>query len=291
MSCRRADRARRRSDARDRLADRARCRATRARSTRCARSSSAIVDQGSFFEIGKLLGPLGHHRFRAPRRLAGGADGGRPVCTTAAPGPRAPREKVMRFVDLAQTFHLPVVHLVDCPGFLIGPEAEKEGTIRYGMRAASAILPVDGAVVLGDRAQGLRRRRGAHQNSARYGMRYAWPSAEWGSLPIAGGLEAAYRARDRGRARPGGQARRDRAAHPQVRLADARRRALRHRGDHRSARHAPDPLRVRRPGRAAAHPRAKLVRGSSVKSVPPVGIRVRKGKFVRYRTVRAGGTG
>jgi acetyl-CoA carboxylase carboxyltransferase component len=25
-------------------------------------------------------------------------------------------------------------------------------------------------------------------------MRFAWPSAEWGSLPIAGGLEAAYRA-------------------------------------------------------------------------------------------------
>lgn len=66
-------------------------------------------------------------------------------------------EKVMRFVDLAQTFHLPLVHLVDCPGFLIGPEAEKEGTIRYGMR-------------------------------------FAWPSAEWGSLPIAGGLEAAYKA-------------------------------------------------------------------------------------------------
>ena len=25
-------------------------------------------------------------------------------------------------------------------------------------------------------------------------MRYAWPSGEWGSLPIAGGLEAAYKA-------------------------------------------------------------------------------------------------
>jgi acetyl-CoA carboxylase carboxyltransferase component len=25
-------------------------------------------------------------------------------------------------------------------------------------------------------------------------MRYAWPSGSWGSLPIAGGLEAAYRA-------------------------------------------------------------------------------------------------
>jgi acetyl-CoA carboxylase carboxyltransferase component len=33
-----------------------------------------------------------------------------------------------------------------------------------------------------------------HQNSSRYGMRFAWPSAEWGSLPIAGGLEAAYKA-------------------------------------------------------------------------------------------------
>ncbi len=34
----------------------------------------------------------------------------------------------------------------------------------------------------------------AHQNSGRYNLRYVWPSGEWGSLPIAGGLEAAYRA-------------------------------------------------------------------------------------------------
>ena len=30
--------------------------------------------------------------------------------------------KVERFVDLARTFHLPIVYLVDCPGFLIGPD-------------------------------------------------------------------------------------------------------------------------------------------------------------------------
>ena len=34
----------------------------------------------------------------------------------------------------------------------------------------------------------------AHQNSGRYNLRYVWPSGEWGSLPIAGGLEAAYKA-------------------------------------------------------------------------------------------------
>jgi acetyl-CoA carboxylase carboxyltransferase component len=33
-----------------------------------------------------------------------------------------------------------------------------------------------------------------HQNAARYCMRAAWPSGDWGSLPVEGGVEAAYRA-------------------------------------------------------------------------------------------------
>src|SRR3989454_11350705 len=48
-------------------------------------------------------------------------------------------QKVERFVDLAQTFHLPIVYLVDCPGFLIGKDAEETGTIKQGGRAMSAI--------------------------------------------------------------------------------------------------------------------------------------------------------
>jgi len=87
-----------------------------------------------------------------------------------------------------------MVHLVDVPGFLIGPDAEKEGTIRSGMRAASAILQsrIPWCSVIVRKLFGV---AGAlHQNSSRYGMRVAWPSAEWGSLPIAGGLEAAYKA-------------------------------------------------------------------------------------------------
>jgi acetyl-CoA carboxylase carboxyltransferase component len=34
----------------------------------------------------------------------------------------------------------------------------------------------------------------AHRNGARYAFRYAWPSGRWGSLPLEGGIEAAYRA-------------------------------------------------------------------------------------------------
>jgi len=39
-------------------------------------------------------------------------------------------EKMIRFVDLADTFHLPLIYLVDVPGYMIGPEAEKTGTLR-----------------------------------------------------------------------------------------------------------------------------------------------------------------
>ena len=48
-------------------------------------------------------------------------------------------EKVTRFVDLADTFHLPVVHFVDNPGFVIGTDAENAATIRHGARALAAV--------------------------------------------------------------------------------------------------------------------------------------------------------
>ena len=99
-----------------------------------------------------------------------------------------------RFVDLCDTFHLPVVNFVDNPGFLVGTEAEKRGTIRKGVRALTRRLPGDGALVLDHRPQGLRRGgRRPLEPHAIGSMRYAWPSGEWGSLPIEGGVEAAYK--------------------------------------------------------------------------------------------------
>ena len=154
---------------------------------------ASVVDRGSFFEMGRRWGRPVITGFA---RLAGwpvALMAGDPMHYGGAWTARA-SEKVTRFVDLAQTFHLPVVHLVDVPGFLIGPQAEQEGTIRYGMRAAAAILQakVPWCSVIVRKVFGV---AGAlHQNSSRYGMRMAWPSAEWGSLPIAGGLEAAYKA-------------------------------------------------------------------------------------------------
>lgn len=102
--------------------------------------------------------------------------------------------KAIRLVDMAQTFHLPVVHLVDIPGFLIGKEAEASGIMRYGTQALAAMRQstVPWCAIMVRKAFGMAAL--AQRNGSPAFMRYAWPSAQWGSLPIAGGVQAAYRA-------------------------------------------------------------------------------------------------
>lgn len=103
-------------------------------------------------------------------------------------------QKIVRHVDLAETFHLPVIYLADCPGFLVGKEAEETGTIRHGVRAMSAInqSTTPWCAIVVRNAFGVA--GGAHVPVGRYYTRYAWPSGFWGSLPFEGGIEAAYSA-------------------------------------------------------------------------------------------------
>jgi acetyl-CoA carboxylase carboxyltransferase component len=152
-----------------------------------------VVDRDSWLEIGRRWGRSAVTGFARldgwpvavlandPHHYAGGwtADASR---------------KVERFVDLADTFHLPVVHFVDNPGFLIGTEAEQAGTIRHGARALAAVYQasVPWCSVIVRKVYGVA--GAAHQNASRLSMRYAWPSGNWGSLPLEGGIEAAYRA-------------------------------------------------------------------------------------------------
>lgn len=151
-----------------------------------------VLDQGSFFEIGRFYGrPLvaGLARLNGcpvgvvandPQQQGGAVD---------APA----SEKLMRMVDLCDTFHLPVVNFVDNPGFLIGPGAERAGTARVGSRALVAVYQatVPWISILMRRVFGV---AGAgHGNAQALNLRYAWPSGDWGSLPIEGGVQAAYR--------------------------------------------------------------------------------------------------
>jgi acetyl-CoA carboxylase carboxyltransferase component len=153
-----------------------------------------VLDHGSFFEMGRYFGrPLvtGFARIDGvpvgimandPRFAAGSID--------ADAG-----EKMTRFVDLCDTFWLPVVNFVDNPGFLVGIEAEKRGTIRKGVRALTAVYQatVPWCSIIVRKVFGVA--GGGHSNFSRMSPRYAWPSGEWGSLPIEGGVEAAFKRR------------------------------------------------------------------------------------------------
>ena len=153
----------------------------------------AVVDAGSFFEIGRAWG-------RAVITGLARLDGW-PVAILASDPfiygggwSAEAAQKIVRFADLAQTFHLPVVHFVDVPGFLIGLQAEKAATIRHGARALAAIYQatVPWCSIIVRKAYGVA--GAAMSNAARVNMRYAWPSGDWGSLPLEGGIEVAYKA-------------------------------------------------------------------------------------------------
>src|SRR5680860_943250 len=95
-------------------------------------------------------------------------------------------QKMESFIELADTFHLPVVHLVDQPGFVIGTESEKQATIRHGTRALNAVYQakVPWCSVILRRAFGVG--GAAHTNASRVSFRAAWPSGDWGSASSSG---------------------------------------------------------------------------------------------------------
>src|SRR4051794_7026572 len=152
----------------------------------------AVVDRGSLFEVGARYG----------RSLITGLArlDGRPVGVLASDPMHYgggltgdASDKLARFVDTCDQFRLPVANFVDQPGFVIGTRAEKAATIRRGTRALVGVYQatVPWCSVLVRKVYGV---AGAgHGNHAALNQRYAWPSGDWGSLPIAGGLEAAYR--------------------------------------------------------------------------------------------------
>lgn len=152
-----------------------------------------VVDKGSFFEVARNFGKpiivgLARLEGRAVMVLASDSFhyGGSWTADAC--------QKVVRWVDFAETFHLPIVYLMDCPGFMIGLDAEKAATIRHGVRAMAAVnqTTVPWCTVILRNAFGVA--GVVHQPADRFSIRYAWPSAYWGSLPLEGGIEAAYRA-------------------------------------------------------------------------------------------------
>ena len=148
-----------------------------------------VLDRDTFFEMGEAYG---RSQITGLARLDGqpvgvwANDGRHLAGAMTANGAM----KARRFLELCQTFHLPILSFVDEPGFMIGSKAEREATIRHGTTAAltAAMTSVPWASVMVRRSFGVA--QVAHYGPDAYVL--AWPSAESGPLPVEGGVAVAY---------------------------------------------------------------------------------------------------
>jgi acetyl-CoA carboxylase carboxyltransferase component len=150
-----------------------------------------VVDAGSFFEIGHLWGRTA---IIGLARL-----GGRPVgilsnnaelLTGAIDA--AGSQKLTRHLKFCDVFNLPILQFVDAPGYAVGTVAERTGTMRWGVELTKAYytttVPIFSVIIrkcYGVAGGVLVDCRDPH-------TRVAWPSGEWGSLPLDGGIEVGH---------------------------------------------------------------------------------------------------
>jgi acetyl-CoA carboxylase carboxyltransferase component len=103
----------------------------------------------------------------------------------------AAADKAARFLQLCDAFGLPVVSLIDCPGYMVGPAAEAEALVRRASRmlVAGAALRVPLVAVVLRRGYGLGAQAMTGGSLHEPLLTVAWPGAHLGPM----GLEGAVR--------------------------------------------------------------------------------------------------
>lgn len=154
---------------------------------------SRIVDDGDFFEVHELFAPniiVGYARLNGkvvgvvanqPMHLAGALD----IDSS---------NKAARFIRFCDSFNIPVVTLVDTPGYMPGSDQEHSGIIRHGSKLlyayCEATVPKI-TLVIGKAYGGAYIAMGS--KNLRTDVNYAWPTARCAVL----GGEAAVKIMNR----------------------------------------------------------------------------------------------
>ena len=104
-------------------------------------------------------------------------------------------DKGARFLQLCDAFDLPVVSIMDCPGIMVGPDAEREALVRHCARmfntGANLQVPIFGVIIR--KAYGLGVQAMCGGSSMAPMMVVAWPTAEFAGMNIEGSVKLGYR--------------------------------------------------------------------------------------------------
>eukprot|EP00300_Choanocystis_sp_HF-7_P037210 c53241_g1_i1.p1 GENE.c53241_g1_i1~~c53241_g1_i1.p1 ORF type:complete len:557 (+),score=149.17 c53241_g1_i1:34-1671(+) len=155
-----------------------------------------LIDEGDFFEISPHFAPniiIGFARLNGatvgivgnqPQELAGCLDNSASI-------------KGARFVRFCDAFNIPILTLVDVPGFLPGVDQEHRGIIRNGAKMiyAYAEATVPKVTVITRKAYG-----GAYDVMSSKHLRgdtnFAWPTAEVAVMGAKGAVEIIFRGKN-----------------------------------------------------------------------------------------------
>jgi acetyl-CoA carboxylase carboxyltransferase component len=113
-------------------------------------------------------------------------------------------DKAALFIDFCTRFKLPIVSLIDTPGFMVGPESEAAGHVRYAShmfiagaafleKAQAALKPIPFLSIVLRKGYGLGAMAmsagGFHASTATI----AWPTAEFGAMGLEGAVRLGFR--------------------------------------------------------------------------------------------------
>jgi acetyl-CoA carboxylase carboxyltransferase component len=153
-----------------------------------------IVDTGTLLPLREAFG-LGIH-------TALGRIGGRPVGLLAnnplhlgGAIDADAADKAARFLQLCNAHGLPIVSLVDTPGFMVGPAIEEHAQVRHVSRmfiaAAHLRVPLFGIVLRKGYGLGAMAMVAGGFHAPEFTV--AWPSGEFGGMGLEGAVRLGYR--------------------------------------------------------------------------------------------------
>jgi len=155
---------------------------------------SGIVDINSFIEIGMQYGSAIIQGFA---RLEGKPVGvvasnckvlGGAIDVDAA-------KKLNRFMKLCDQFAIPIVSLCDTPGFMVGPEHEKNGAVRYlsELFATGANLSTNFVAVVIRKCYGLGAQAMLAGSTSNPSYMLSWPTGEFGAMGLEGAIKLGFK--------------------------------------------------------------------------------------------------
>lgn len=104
-------------------------------------------------------------------------------------------DKAARFMQLCDAFGLPIVSLVDTPGFMVGPESERTATVRHFSRmfvvGANVDVPIGMVVVRKCYGLGGQSMGGGSTKAPQFCV--AWPTGEFGGMGLEGAVRLGFR--------------------------------------------------------------------------------------------------